>query len=96
MTWWLGVSIIAIGLYAVLSAWEAFRCPVLSMKEKLQLIIISLLIPIIGAYFSNKKLSFKISESNRVDLLLELPFWVTMEFPSSVVNNDSDIDSDLD
>jgi hypothetical protein len=96
MIWWFGTSIIAIILYAVLSAWEAYRCPILSMKEKLQLIPLSLLVPIVGAYFSNKKLNYKISECGRADLQFELPFWVTLGFPSKLELKDSETDIDID
>ena len=43
MSWWFGTTVAAIIMYAVLSALEAYRCPILLAKEKFILISFSLL-----------------------------------------------------
>ncbi len=91
---WLWGAVIGIFLYSLLSAYEAFRCPILSQETKLHLMLLCLIIPIIGPYLSNKKLGFKITEEGRTDLLLELPFYVTLCLPSGIKNSESSDDLD--
>jgi hypothetical protein len=91
---WLWGAIIGIFLYSFLSAFEAFRCPILSQETKLFLILLCLIIPILGPYLSNKKLGFKITEEGRKDLLMELPFYVTLSLSSGIKNSESSDDID--
>ena len=96
MSWWFGTTVAAIIMYAVLSALEAYRCPILLAKEKFILISFSLLVPIVGAYYSNLRLNHRISESGRIDLKLELPFWVVLGMPSKSKIKDLESSADID
>jgi hypothetical protein len=87
---WGAVS--GIFLYSLLSAFEVFRCPILSQETKLYLITSCLMVPIFGPYLSNKKLCFKLTEEGRTDLLLELPFYITLCIPSGLKNSESSDD----
>jgi hypothetical protein len=96
MMWWFGTTIAGIIIYALLSAFEAYGFSILSTKEKFVLISLALLVPIAGAYYSNLRLNHRISESGRIDLQLELPFWVVMGIPSKLKIKDLEASSDID
>lgn len=91
---WVWVAFVGIFLYSFLSAFEVFRCPIISQETKLYLMLLCLIVPVIGPYLSNKELGFKISEDGRTDLLLELPFYVTLCLPSGIKNSESSDDAD--
>jgi hypothetical protein len=94
MNWWIWTSIAASILYAALTVFGILRCPILRAREKILLILFSIAIPILGAYFSNRRLNHKISESGRAALWLDLPFWVTLGMPINIGNGSSDVDTD--
>ena len=81
-------------LYSLLSAFEAYRCPILSSKTKFSLVVLSLLVPIFGPYLSNKKLGHIIDEAGRADLSVNLPFWVALSFRQDQIHGDSSDDLD--
>lgn len=94
MSFWFWGAVIGIFLYSFLSAFEVFRCPVLSQETKLFLVALCLLAPIIGPYLSNKKLGFKLTQEGRMDLLSELPFYITLCISSVGRNPESSDDID--
>lgn len=91
--WFWGI-VIGVFLYSLLSAFEAYRCPVFSLKTKLYLIVLCLIFPIVGPYLSNKKLGFALTEEGRTDLLSELPFYVTLCIPAGIKNLEPSEDID--
>lgn len=54
MELWLWVAFIGIFLYSFLSAFEVFRCPILSQETKLHLMLLCIIIPIIDPYLSKR------------------------------------------
>lgn len=96
MNWWVWPFIIVVMLYSVLTVFEVLRCPEFSVRDKILLSLFSIFVPIIGAYFSNERLTYKISEEGRADLLRELPFWVTFHIPAKTGDGDADSDADSD
>ena len=70
------------------------RIVVLFFLKKIKLIMVCLIIPLLGAYASNRRLRHRISEQGRADLLVELPFWATLEMSTTGNGGNSDVDAD--
>ena len=76
MNSWLAIVIIVWAIYAVVTIHGAINFPAYTVRDKRRAVILSIVVPFLGAYLINRSLGDRVDEALEADPAYKLPWWV--------------------